>query len=156
MTVAQEKVVMVVAEGRVAEINIDPLKAREIRPRGEGPDEPIVFTFYGPYNFYIKVFDHRPEIRMYFDSGDNEGLKEAFGQTPCLVGFRLHGRTQYIVIVPVGWERNDIRDGGEKDQYLFTRRGEYDPKVYKILGDGKYSAVHIDTGICLTRRKVAK
>lgn len=142
---------VVIGEGRVTKIDL-PLDGAEVRLLfTEELESPVVLTFKDPITgYYVNIFDHRKASREAFRLGRAEVFEQAFYMTPCLVGFRLKGRTQYFVINDIG--TTDMRDGGESESLNLTRRDLMDHERYRVVIDAdKKSAIHPATGICLVR-----
>ncbi len=146
----------VAGEGRVTEIQLT-LDGCEVSVLDEAdPESPVVLKFTDENTgYYINIYDHRRISRETFRSNDDSAFEEAFVVTPCLVGFRLKGKTQYIAINDIGTA--DMRDGGEGEKLILTRVGWFDSTKYRVFNQSR-PAIHVATGICLVepRPKPAK
>lgn len=165
-SVTEKVVPVVIGEGRVVRIDLalDGCEAGLLFE--EDPESPVVVTFKDPKTgYYVNIFDHRVKSREAFRSDDDEAFEEAFYATPCLVGFRLKGKTQYFAINDIGTP--DMRDGGDGEGLVLTSISaiKFDPRTYqwyrlitwKNPKSGKlHPVMHPSTKICLVEPRPEK
>lgn len=139
---------VVIAEGRVAGIWLDPATAKVTWldvPEHDGP-KPVRVTYKNlDSGHYVVVYDHRLDVGAALSRG-RHGFNKAFAASvPCLGSFRRKGRTLYIVLADIGTK--DIRDGGESEKFVLGYAGEFDHESHRVMANG--AAIHPATGICL-------
>jgi len=146
--------IVVLGEGRVERIELDPKVAEEVEMLAveEQDQPPVVLRFWDPErSYYLSIYDHREASRKAFlNNGD---LLKVFHKAPCLVGFRKKGKTSYCVITDLGTP--DMRDGGEDERLVLTRTGAFDKRRYRVIGQNQ-PAIHPATGICLVEPRPAE
>jgi len=145
----------IIIEGRLSQINLDPANAREIGSVVDDQASAISLAFYGDYGFYIRIFDQRRKSINSFCNCTRREFFSVFKENlPAIVSYRLNNMIQYIVIADIG--SPDMRDDGEAEGLVLTKAGTFDRKFYRVPSNGKHSAIHTATGICILEPRQLK
>ena len=149
---------VIIAEGRVTEIRLDPHDATDIRwHSSEQEDRPVVLCFFDEgKEHYLITFDHRRGSRESFKKG-KEVFFRHFGVTPCLASFRWKEYT-YLVLTDIDDNSgpSPVKDGGPEQAFVLARKDELDMTAFHVLGKKKKKACHKATGICLAEPRPKK
>ena len=150
---------LILAHGRVAEINIPAAAAVEIdRFDRSDPNSPITFRVEGDRGFWIRIFDGRratiAAYAQYLNDKDMGALDATFATCPALVRFAIKHGTQYVVLMDLGVE--DMFDSGDEHPLVLTRGGHFNKDAFRVVVTNGKPALHLATKICLVEARPPK
>lgn len=141
----------VIAEGRVVEISLNPKLAQSVEllmiDGKIKDDSPVVLTFAGDNDHYLRIFDHRylPKAEFYagFMAVTEDYCRAFASNLPCLAGVRKKSGL-YVAITDLGTP--DMLDGGSRQKYHLLNISDEHAFLYQPIVK---RSLHHDTGIML-------
>ncbi len=137
--------ILIIAEGVVNEIRLDPKDADQVWWLDPETKEAVKLVFEGQSDDFIIVFDHRKTSVEALNEGI-DAFDAVFQRGNCLGRFAKK-KSQYIALADQDDPKTDIKP---LITGIVLTRVPFDRSKYRVMAEGK--AYHLDTGICFCRQ----